>query len=440
MTNDTKRPDAAPAALDIPTIKRFLSTDTDMVLRLCLKMAHKGDAELAQVLLELCPSGLHMNASSLKLLLDTRVPDALLQSNSGHESLALAWWRAAENMAQIDSAARDDRGANNTEFDDFSSQEAGLMHAVREGSTALASFLVKCGADPCEPFYSRCFTMMPEPGIGKIYMHAKTLRCASALCMDIMQSPLRNAKQIDALLSAAGEGLLTRIPFGYQFEHKDPVNVLPVCATARHAAEMVSTVLKHCDPNALDVRRGVLQALEVLADMVVNSESGMVQNNSALGGIAEILVFIGTMKKPLTLLSDLIAKFDFGNAGLSGALHHALVDCDNKSSAMTALRVLQSAGIDIMTPDSRGSTALHRAAEGGFGEIVQGLLEMGASPLSLDKAGRTPELVARGQNQIEAMAIFQSYDAKNAIMRVINNNAANKAVNNASNTKGISRT
>jgi ankyrin repeat protein len=102
--------------------------------------------------------------------------------------------------------------------------------------------------------------------------------------------------------------------------------------------------------------------------------------------------------------------------------------------------VLQSAGIDIMTPDSRGSTALHRAAEGGFGEIVQGLLEMGASPLSLDKAGRTPELVARGQNQIEAMAIFQSYDAKNAIMRVINNNAANKAVNNASNTKGISRT
>jgi hypothetical protein len=70
-------------------------------MRLCLKMARKGDGSLAKIMLEIWPTGGYMNASSTPLLLDPRVPDALLQSNAGHAPLALAWERASESMMDM---------------------------------------------------------------------------------------------------------------------------------------------------------------------------------------------------------------------------------------------------------------------------------------------------------------------------------------------------
>lgn len=72
------------------------------------------------------------------------------------------------------------------------------------------------------------------------------------------------------------------------------------------------------------------------------------------------------------------------------------------------IRLLVAAGADVNAPDDHGSTPMHEAAEGDWGNAtaVRTLLELGAAPDPTDEHGRTPLMLAADRAEVECIMLL----------------------------------
>jgi ankyrin repeat protein len=77
-----------------------------------------------------------------------------------------------------------------------------------------------------------------------------------------------------------------------------------------------------------------------------------------------------------------------------------------QSASLKKVIFLLDRGADVNAHDRRGFTGLHRAAEMGHLDVLQVLLDRGASP-NLEAEGHTPLSLAKGRGNREIVALLR---------------------------------
>lgn len=396
--------------LDRETVAELMRAQPRAMFGVCLGYAQSGDPTLVEILLDIGRSS-DIQMDGQPIWQDTSLLTALLKAGCDRSDLVAAWLERRHESA-LGRISEDDF--------DMSRREEGLMVAVLDHQMELAEFIVKQGVDPTTPVLLRGEGNLPLPTGSAVgpWRRSDSGLTASPLAVAMINDAFATT-WLERLPRAYGKGRLDDIPFGVRESNGETTSLLRLCAFAPSGAGRVAALLKHCDPDSMDVCNAVTADFSLLTrDLKYLSPDDQI-----VEVLAEILSFALDMPHPLGIEPATIDAMKYYQRSGQGNLVHALVDCGREAAAGRALLALKTRGIDIAASDSGGSTPLHMAAEAGSAHLVQVLLEAGLSTKARNDEGLTPEMVAHRAKQMETLAMLHAHDARAAVLSKLPNAA-----------------